>query len=57
MKNVGRAAMTLDAMLKDVLSQPPNLATSTTYTSIFSASLGVYTTIVREHNRERDGMN
>ena len=57
MKNVGHAAMTLDAMLKDVLSQPPNLTTSTTYTSIFSASLGVYTTIVREHNRERDGMN
>ena len=49
MENVGRAAMTLDAMFKDVLSQPPNLATSTTYTSIFSASLGVYRTIVREH--------
>ena len=53
MHAVGRAAMTLTAMYEDVLSVPPNLATSTTYTSIFSASLGMYTTTVREPRKTK----
>eukprot|EP00463_Aulacantha_scolymantha_P002866 TRINITY_DN360_c0_g1_i3.p2 TRINITY_DN360_c0_g1~~TRINITY_DN360_c0_g1_i3.p2 ORF type:complete len:98 (-),score=11.35 TRINITY_DN360_c0_g1_i3:136-429(-) len=52
MARVGQANVDLDHIYT-VLSTPPVLARDTTYTTLMSAELGTYSTIVRTHQPER----
>jgi len=53
MEKVGQAHADLDHIFT-VLSTPPVLARDTTYTTLMSAGLGLYSSVVREHGKFRE---
>ena len=53
LQKLGQDAVNLDAM-RDILSTPPSLAKTTVYTTMMSASKGVFDATVRTHDDDNE---